>query len=139
MSLSSKKRIIMTFFCIVTLTIFAFTSSKYSSRVSNTISLNITEQSSYTVVFHSNNGNDTTITQTFNIGEQKALTANSFTNGNLTFSYWNTAANGSGTNYKDMQSVVNIGSANGVVDLYAQWINGIAEMNGTYYSTLKYE
>ena len=138
MSLKNKKKILLSLLLVISLTFITFTLAKYTSSINKKLSLNITDQSSYTVVFHSNNGNDQTVSQTFVIGEEKKLTANSFTNSNLVFSYWNTEQNGSGTNYKDMQSVVNLSNENNaVVDLYAQWVNGIAEMNGSYYSTLK--
>ena len=141
MSLSYKNRIVLALLFIISFTLISLTASKYVSKNTNSISLNVVEEPpviEYTIVFHSNNGIDTTVTQNFVYGTGQNLTANSFTNSNLTFSYWNTSIDGSGTNYRDMQFVSDLTNVDGaVIDLYAQWVNGIAEMNGTYYSTLK--
>ena len=46
------------------------------------------------------------------------LTANSFTRVGYSFNGWNTASDGSGTDYSDQQSVLNIGNT----VLYAKWL-----------------
>ena len=52
----------------------------------------------------------------------KALTANAFTRTGYTFAGWNTALNGSGTNYANQQIVLNLTPDNGArVILFAKW------------------
>ena len=79
----------------------------------------------YFVHFDANGGTGTMADQTFNIGEEEALTANAFTSQNTGyyFSGWNTKADGSGVSYTDGQVVRNIASAGETITLYAQWSN----------------
>ena len=70
-----------------------------------------------TVTFNANGGTGTMAPQTFATGVAQALTANAFTKGNYPFNGWNTAADGSGTDYANMQEITI--SAN--ITLYAQW------------------
>lgn len=59
------------------------------------------------------------------------LRENTFTNGSKPFGGWNTKADGSGTYYKDRQSVEGLTGKNGkVITLYAQW--GITEYKVIY-------
>ena len=52
----------------------------------------------------------------------KNLTGNAFSRPGYVFGGWNTEANGSGTNYTDAQSVINLTAQNNaVVNLYAKW------------------
>ena len=54
--------------------------------------------------------------------EPQNLFANQFTRADATFTGWNTKADGSGTAYKDGQSVKNLTTENGAeITLYAQW------------------
>src|SRR5574344_159218 len=86
----------------------------------------------YTIRFHSNDGTDNTVTQTINYGEETALTSNTFTKAGLGISKWTTAADGTGTSYIDGQKVLNLSSTDGeVIDLYAQWQNGVNYVNVT--------
>ena len=74
---------------------------------------------SYTVVFHANNGSETTSSQLFYYDGGERLT-NTFENGDKVFDKWNTAADGSGTSYG--QVAVNLTVVDGAeVHLYAQW------------------
>ncbi|MBO4875098.1 MAG: InlB B-repeat-containing protein [Bacteroidales bacterium] len=76
-----------------------------------------TPSNTVTVTFDANGGTGEMAPQTFVIGTAQALTANAFTKGNYPFNGWNTAANGSGTGYVNMQEITI--SAN--ITLYAQW------------------
>ncbi len=70
-----------------------------------------------TVIFKANGGSGTMEPQTFTIDVEKALAPNAFTRENHTFAGWNTAANGSGTSYTDMQRITIADD----LTLYAQW------------------
>ena len=85
---------------LLSINLISFTFSKYTSVVNKKVYLNI-GSSSYLVVFHSNNGLDEETNQTFNLGESQRLAFNSFTNGTLSFSGWNTSADGTGIRYGD--------------------------------------
>jgi uncharacterized repeat protein (TIGR02543 family) len=76
----------------------------------------------YTVIFDKNIGDGTTnVGQGFTYNEAaKALTANTFTRDGYTFDGWNTKPDGTGTNYTDMQVVINLAES-GNVNLYAKW------------------
>lgn len=75
----------------------------------------------YSVFFLANSGSVKLSKQDFNIGETKALTANTFTRNYYIFTGWNTKADGSGTSYSDGQSVTNLAASGEAVTLYAQW------------------
>jgi uncharacterized repeat protein (TIGR02543 family) len=71
--------------------------------------------------FDANGGTGTMNDQRFGINASQALTANAFTRAGYTFDGWNTAADGSGTSYANLQSV---SFANGgKTTLYAQWLS----------------
>ena len=59
--------------------------------------------------------------QKFTYGETAKLAANGFTRTGYAFAGWNTAADGSGTAYKDEASVKNLSGVAATVTLYAQW------------------
>jgi len=140
MSRRSKKIIICSLIIILSIVFIPFTFSKYVKTVSKNISLTIT-QPTYIVRFHSNYNDgqtETTYDQNFVYNVSQRLTANSFEHSTLHFAGWNTKANGTGTKYTDKQSVKNLTSTNnGVVHLYAQWSDWIAEVNGTKYTSLQ--
>ena len=125
MNKKSKKMTILliVFLCIITT---SFIYGKYAHTLRKTISLNISKPT-YTIVFHSNNGNNTTRSQNFVYGTGQNLLANNFTKSGEYFAGWNTAANGSGTSYVDKQNVIKLSSTNGAtIDLYDQWAAGKA-------------
>lgn len=98
--------------------------SKYTTTISTTITVNVREPN-YTVIFHSNDGNNSTATQSFTYGVSQNLTSNSFVYSGYVFKNWNTEANGSGTSYENGQSVSSLTSIDGgTFDLYAQWAPG---------------
>ena len=78
----------------------------------------------YTVRYNKNNSNatGTTADSIHIIGEEKTLTPNGYALGGHIFNGWNKKADGTGTNYTDKQSVLNLSTTNGdVVNLYAKW------------------
>jgi uncharacterized repeat protein (TIGR02543 family) len=77
----------------------------------------------YTVVFNGNgNTGGSMSNQTHTFGSSQALRNNAFTRTGHTFAGWNTAANGSGTNYSNQQSVLNLASTQGATfTLFARW------------------
>ena len=122
---------------LLSINLVSFTFGKYTSTLNKKVILNI-NSTTYTVIFHSNNGQDLETSQTFTIGESGRLTPNTFTNGGLSFAGWNTSIDGSGTRYGDNELVTDLTSnPNEVVHLYAQWSDGVAMVNGTPYDTLQ--
>jgi uncharacterized repeat protein (TIGR02543 family) len=79
---------------------------------------------SYTVRYDKN-ATDATGTMedsTHSYGIGQALSANGYTRTGYTFTGWNTATNGGGTNYTDGQNVENLAVTEGAIfTLYAQW------------------
>ncbi len=75
----------------------------------------------YTVEYDPNGGEGTMDDQGRTYGDGVALTTNKFTFEGKSFNGWNTAADGSGTHFKD-EEVNNLSSTEGdTVTLYAQW------------------
>lgn len=74
----------------------------------------------YSVKFNANGGTGTMANESFTYGTAKALTANAFTRTGYTFQGWATSASGSKV-YSDKQSVSNLTTSGGVVNLYAVW------------------
>ncbi len=77
----------------------------------------------YTVKYNGNgNTGGSTASSSHTYDVSKALTANGFTKTGHTFAGWNTNTSGTGTNYSNKQSVVNLTATNGAtVTLYAKW------------------
>ena len=90
----------------------------------------------YYVAFHENGGQGTMETQEFRYGISQKLSKNLFTKTDYKFAGWNTEEDGSGTTYSDEQEVLNLANS-GTVDLYAQWGQGVAVVNGVYYDSLQ--
>ena len=59
--------------------------------------------------------------QSFTYGTAQNLKANTFERVGYTFAGWNTAANGSGTNYADKASITTLTLTSSPVSLYAKW------------------
>ena len=131
-----NKKLIILIVLFLSVVLLPITYSKYTKKVSNTITLSVA-QPTYTVVFHSNLNPDTITSQNFTYGTAQQLNANTFTNGNLIFKSWNTAADGTGTTYQNGQQVNNLTNVNNdIVDLYAQWTSNVCEVNGVEYLTI---
>ena len=87
----------------------------------------------YTVTFDANGGVGEMAAQTFEVGVDTALNANTFTRDNYKFTGWNTAADGSGATYADKGAILEL---TGDMTLYAQWQfwNGwFTDVNGKQY------
>lgn len=78
----------------------------------------------YTINFNGNGATSgSTASMSMTYGVAKNLTANGFVRTGHYFNGWNTKADGSGTSYKNQQSVKNLTATNGgSVTLYAQWV-----------------
>jgi len=86
----------------------------------------------YTVEFDANGGEGSMAPMSFTYSQEKALTASSFTRKGYTFAGWNTAADGSGTNYSDQQTVSRLTAENNAtVTLYARWEALALKITGT--------
>jgi len=76
----------------------------------------------YSILFHANDGSDTSAAEDFTYDEEKPLDANAFTNAGHTFAGWNTEPDGTGESYSDSENVKNLTGVSGaVINLYAQW------------------
>ena len=90
--------------------------------------------SSYTVVFNGNGAKRGSMqNQSFTYGMSKALSSNTYERTGYVFNGWNTKADGTGTQYADQETVLNL-AISGTVTLYAQWTEG----NGTAYKVEHY-
>ena len=77
----------------------------------------------YTIVYNSNGATSGTMANTSMTYDTKGtLRANTYQRTGYKFAGWNTEADGSGQDYVDKESVLNLTSeANGKITLYAQW------------------
>ena len=74
----------------------------------------------YTIMFVTNGGTGSTISQKTSYDLATELTLNTFTRTGYSFYRWNTAADGTGSYYTDGQTVKNL-AVSGTFKLYAQW------------------
>lgn len=80
------------------------------------------KQSKYTVHYDGNGATSGSMSdQSATYGQTFNLSKNQFSKSNYTFQGWNTKADGSGTSYRDQQSVTNLTSPGKTITLYAQW------------------
>ena len=76
----------------------------------------------YTVSFDSNGGIGSMDIQAFSYDVEQYLFSNNFSRVGHTFVNWNTARDGTGTDYEDHQSILNLTTISGdVITFYAQW------------------
>ena len=119
-----------------------YTLSKYFTTFSKKITINA-RQPEYDVIFNSNDPIDTTVSGTmtaqhFIYGIAQNLNSNTYEVEGYTFTGWCTKADGKGDFYSDGELVDKlIGTDGGIVHLYAQWRDVVAEIDGVYYSTLQ--
>ena len=115
----NKKHLVLIIALLFAIPLFII--SKYLTTINDDVTINVREPN-YTVIFHSNDGEGNTTSQSFVYGTSQNLTANSFSYAGYLFSHWNTMPNGTGESYDDEQTVNNLSSEDAdVVDLYAQW------------------
>ncbi len=75
----------------------------------------------YKIVFHANDGSETTKEQSVTYDQKKALESNSFARNGYTFAGWATSENGA-IAYLDGATVINLASGSGAeIHLYAVW------------------
>ena len=86
------------------------------------------EANTYTVEFDAAIGLGTMLDQTFTYDQTQELTLNTFVKDNFTFVGWNTDLDGTGTNYTDGQSILNV-MESGTIKLYAQWSHNFHKVN----------
>lgn len=109
------------------------TGTAYDPNDSITLSADMTlyaiwEMITHTVTFDANGGTGTMAAMTVNDGESATLTTNAFTKSGYTFSKWNTASDGSGTDYTDGGTI----TPSADVTLYAVWEEeSMFELSGT--------
>lgn len=97
-----------------------------------------TRSSTYKVKFHSNGGTGDMQEMTIRYNQPQNLIPNTFTYVDYEFGGWNTQADGSGTNYDDEQEINKTEYFEGnEVNLYAQWVQGVAMIGNTSYPTLQ--
>lgn len=97
--------------------------TKLAARTTGNVTANAHwKANNYTVKFDANGGTGTMANEGMTFDAEKTLTANSYSRTGYSFTGWNTKPDGSGTTYRDGQSVKNFTSQNGAnVTLYAQW------------------
>ena len=97
-----------------------------------------TRSSTYKVKFHSNGGTGDMQEMTIRYNQPQNLIPNTFTYVDYEFGGWNTQADGSGINYDDEQEINKTEYFEGnEVNLYAQWVQGVAMIGNTSYPTLQ--
>ena len=94
-----------------------------------------TIEAEYIITFDANTGTGTMLPQTISYNVSTNLNANEFTKTDNSFVGWNTEPDGTGTSYRDLQAVSNLGN----ITLYARWagLDAVAEINGTTYTSLQ--
>ena len=128
---------VLLFFTFLSFILIPSTISRYVTKENKKILLNVNVLQ-YKIIFHSNNGLDDVENQVFSYGEEKELRSNTFTKSGYNFKGWNSSLDGSGTRYYDEEKVLNLcDTDNCVIDLYAEWSQGVAEVNGVGYPTLQ--
>ena len=113
------------------------TSSAHSTVMNGAVYLvNATAEKiahTYTIIYNQNKPSNAsadvegiTESSVHTYNTQKALSANGYSLVGWAFGCWNTKANGSGTSFDDLQSVLNLTSDDGVeINLFAQWIANV--------------
>ena len=96
------------------------TETKSKSHVSNTFTIEQKMFTDYTVKFNRNGGSGSMANQVINVGEDTALSANTFTNDDKVFVGWATSADG-GVVYADKEVVTDITTKGQEITLYAVW------------------
>lgn len=140
--IDKKKLSFFLFFWIIAFIILAFNIGNLIAYFTATVSAQnaFTIEAEYIVIFDANGGTGTMPNQSISYNLQTPLADNLYTRTDYIFYNWNTEADGSGTSYSNQEQVTNlVGANNQPVTLYAQWLlgNPVAEINGTFYSTLQ--
>ena len=106
---------------VVTAKKYGYTSFKvknYYDGFITTVNIYIEPDNPVNIIYHSNNGNNDTIEDVIEKGDNVTVRSNSFSYTGRKFTGWNTKANGSGTSYAAGATINNVTTA---TDFYAQW------------------
>ncbi len=97
--------------------------SKYHTSFKSTITIN-NRKPNYIVKFNSNSGIGSMPDMNLIYDTSYNLNLNTFTKEGYTFDGWNTEQNGTGKNYQDGESIINLTSVdNDTIELFAKWKN----------------
>lgn len=117
--------------------------SNLTSTAGGTVNLYaVWQANTYTVKFNGNSATSGTMAdQSFTYDTAQNLRANSYSKGAAyAFDGWNTAADGTGTDYSDEQSVSNLtATSGGTVTLYAKWLLQYLSPTINNLTVLRYE
>ncbi len=137
MTVSKKKKLLLVSILVTTLSLVFLVLSAQSilayMKDIRTISNSYTTVQKYAVTFDANGGQGSMPTQYMFYGVNYNLNPNTFTMTDMIFRGWNTKADGTGTAYNNNEQVVDLGN----ITLYAQYVQGIAIVNGQVYTTLQ--
>ena len=103
----------------------------YSVKLNAAGEAEIVNTSTCIIAFNKNGGSGSMQSQSCSVNQTVQLNQNTFTNGTLPFSGWNTMADGTGDFYAEQAQITPTGDTT----LYAQW--GVAKIGNDYYSTLQ--
>ena len=93
----------------------------FKGTLSN-LSVELIDTPAYTIHFDSNGGTGMMLNQKIKLGQNTTINSNAYTNGEASFTGWNTQADGSGTSYTDNYPITSdLGNDGDVITLYAQW------------------
>ena len=137
MTVSKKKKLLLVSILVTTLSLVFLVLSAQSilayMKDIKAISNSYTTVQKYAVTFDANGGQGSMPTQYMFYGVNYNLNPNTFTKTDMIFRGWNTKADGTGTAYNNNEQVVDLGN----ITLYAQYVQGIAIVNGQVYTTLQ--
>lgn len=137
MTVSKKNKLLLVAILVTTLSLVFLVLSAQSilayMKDIKTISNSYTTVQKYAVTFDANGGQGSMPTQYMFYGVNYNLNPNTFTMTDMIFRGWNTKADGTGTAYNNNEQVVDLGN----ITLYAQYVQGIAIVNGQVYTTLQ--
>ena len=137
MTVSKKNKLLLVAILVTTLSLVFLVLSAQSilayMKDIKAISNSYTTVQKYAVTFDANGGQGSMPTQYMFYGVNYNLNPNTFTKTDMIFRGWNTKADGTGTAYNNNEQVVDLGN----ITLYAQYVQGIAIVNGQVYTTLQ--
>ncbi len=109
---------------------------RYFKGTLTNVNIEVTDPEYYTVTFNANGGAGTMPDQSIRKDETIALSKSLFEKEDYIFDGWNTASDGTGTDYKEGQSVKNLTKTpNDIVELYAIWSASSYTLSGDYVFT----
>lgn len=101
------------------------------AKPTETITLYAIWDQIYTVLFDANDGTGNIKEQEFSYNYEDNLNSNTFRRTGYLFKEWNTKPDGTGTSYKNRETVLNLAEPEEKITLYAIWqINSIDNLDG---------